>query len=69
MHGPTALGEPKNNPGRPVLARSGENSPKNSRMSLRTAGWTITLAEIAKKLGKKALEEIANIVKPDTLLA
>ena len=27
-----------------------------------------TLAEIAKRLGKKALEEVANIVKPDTLL-
>jgi hypothetical protein len=28
-----------------------------------------TLAEIGKKLGKQALEEIAAIVKPDTLLA
>jgi putative transposase len=27
-----------------------------------------TLAEIGKKLGKQALEEVANIVKPDTLL-
>jgi putative transposase len=27
-----------------------------------------TLAEIGKKLGKKALEEVATIVKPDTLL-
>ena len=27
-----------------------------------------TLAEIGKKLGKKALEEVANIVKPDTIL-
>jgi len=34
-----------------------------------TDGERRTLAEIAKKLGKKALEEIANIVKPDTLLA
>jgi hypothetical protein len=27
------------------------------------------LAEIGQKLGKKALEEVANIVKPDTILA
>jgi hypothetical protein len=27
-----------------------------------------TLAEIGKKLGKQALEEVANIVKPDTIL-
>jgi hypothetical protein len=29
----------------------------------------ITLAEIGKKLGKQALEEVASIVKPDTILA
>jgi transposase len=28
-----------------------------------------TLAEIAKKLGKKALEAVAHVVKPDTILA
>ncbi|HSX79354.1 MAG TPA: helix-turn-helix domain-containing protein [Candidatus Saccharimonadia bacterium] len=28
-----------------------------------------TLAEIGQKLGKKALEDVANIVKPDTILA
>ena len=28
-----------------------------------------TLAEIGKKLGKKALAEVAHIVKPDTILA
>jgi putative transposase len=28
-----------------------------------------TLAEIGKKLGQKALEEVAHIVKPDTILA
>src|ERR1043166_6970830 len=28
-----------------------------------------TLAEIGKKLGKPALEEVASIVKPDTILA
>jgi putative transposase len=28
-----------------------------------------TLAAIGKKLGKKALEEVAQIVKPDTILA
>ena len=28
-----------------------------------------TLAEIGKRLGKKALEEVASIVKPDTILA
>jgi hypothetical protein len=27
-----------------------------------------TLAEIGKKLGKKVLEEVATIVKPDTIL-
>src|SRR5256885_6875471 len=27
------------------------------------------LAELAQKLGKKALEEVATIVKPDTILA
>jgi putative transposase len=29
----------------------------------------ITLAEIAHRLGRKALEDVANVVKPDTLLA
>ena len=29
----------------------------------------ITLAEIAHRLGRNALEEVANVVKPDTLLA
>ncbi len=29
----------------------------------------LTLAEIGKKLGKQALEEVATIVKPDTILA
>ena len=33
-----------------------------------TDGERKTLAEIAKRLGKKSLEEVANIVKPDTLL-
>ena len=28
-----------------------------------------SLAEIGKKLGKQALEEVANIVKPDTILS
>jgi hypothetical protein len=28
-----------------------------------------TLAEIAKRLGRKALQEIARVAKPDTLLA
>jgi putative transposase len=28
-----------------------------------------TLAEIGKRLGRKALEEVASIVKPDTILA
>ena len=28
----------------------------------------ITLAEIAQRLGRKALEDVANVVKPDTLL-
>ena len=34
-----------------------------------TDGERKTLAEIGKKLGKKALEEVANIVKPATILA
>ncbi len=34
-----------------------------------TDGERKTLAEIGKKLGKKALEEVANIVKPETILA
>ena len=33
-----------------------------------TDGERKTLAEIGQKLGKKALEEVANIVKPDTIL-
>ena len=28
----------------------------------------VTLAEIAHRLGRKALEEAANVVKPDTLM-
>ena len=34
-----------------------------------TDGERTTLAEIGQKLGKQALEEVANIVKPDTILA
>ena len=34
-----------------------------------TAAERQTLAEIGKKLGKKALEAVAQIVKPDTILA
>jgi len=34
-----------------------------------TDGERKTLAEIGQKLGKKALEEVATIVKPDTILA
>jgi putative transposase len=34
-----------------------------------TDGERKTLAEIGKRLGKHALEEIATIVKPDTILA
>src|SRR5437588_3742263 len=32
-------------------------------------GERMTLDEIGQKLGKKALEEVASIVKPDTILA
>ena len=39
----------------------------NGRLRL-TDGERKTLGDLAKKLGKKALEEVANIVKPDTLL-
>ena len=38
------------------------------RRLLLTDGERQTLAEIGKRLGKKAQEEVANIVKPDTLL-
>jgi hypothetical protein len=34
-----------------------------------TDGERTTLAEIGQKLSKQALEEVANIVKPDTILA
>ncbi len=34
-----------------------------------TDGERRTLAEIGKKLGKKALEEVASIVRPETILA
>ena len=33
-----------------------------------TDGERVTLAEIAHRLGRKALEEVANVVKPDTLM-
>src|SRR5262245_58908411 len=38
------------------------------RLRLRD-GERKALAEIGKKLGKKALEEVASLVKPDTILA
>lgn len=34
-----------------------------------TDGERKTLAEIGKKLGKQALEDVASTVKPDTMLA
>jgi len=34
-----------------------------------SAGERKTLAEIGQKLGKQALQEVATIVKPDTILA
>ena len=34
-----------------------------------TDGQRKTLAEIGKKLGRKILQEVANIVSPDTVLA
>ena len=40
----------------------------NGRLKL-TDGERITLAKIGKKLGRKALAEIANIVRPDTILS
>jgi putative transposase len=39
-----------------------------SRVRL-TDGERTTLADIGQKLGKKALEDVATIVKPDTILA
>ena len=33
-----------------------------------TVAERVTLAEIAHRLGRKALEDVANVVKPDTLL-
>jgi hypothetical protein len=39
-------------------------------MRLRLAGpERVTLAEIAKRLGRKALKDIAQMAKPDTILA
>ncbi len=40
----------------------------NGRVQLRDSDRKV-LAEIGQKLGKKALEEIATIAKPDTILA
>ena len=40
----------------------------NGRVRL-SDGERKTLAEIGQKLGKQALEEVATIVKPDTILA
>ena len=34
-----------------------------------TDGERTTLAEIGKRLGKKAVEEVVNIVRPETILA
>jgi putative transposase len=34
-----------------------------------SGGERSTLAEIAKRLGRKTLQEIARVAKPDTLLA
>src|SRR6476646_84703 len=36
---------------------------------LRSEGEKATMAEIAQRLGRKALEELAAVAKPDTLLA
>ena len=33
-----------------------------------TVAERVTLAEIAHRLGRKALEDVANVVKPDTLM-
>ena len=38
------------------------------RVQLSDGDWK-RLAEIGKRLGRKALEEVASIVKPDTILA
>ena len=35
---------------------------------LLTDGEKATLAEIAHRLGRKALEEVANVMKPDTIM-
>jgi hypothetical protein len=35
----------------------------------RTDAERMTLAEIAHRLGRKALEDVANVLKPDTLLS
>ena len=40
----------------------------NGRLRL-SDGEKATLAEIAKRLGRKALQDIARVAKPDTLLA
>ena len=48
-------------------------SPKTGSSKLKTPlrltdAERMTLAEIAYRLGRKALEDVANVVKPDTLL-
>ena len=43
-------------------------SKLRSRPRLRlTDAERVTLAEIAHRLGRKALEDVANVMKPDTL--
>jgi putative transposase len=48
-----------------------ENRIMKSQLKIRlrlTDAERITLAEIAHRLGRKALEDVANVVKPDTLM-
>ena len=48
-----------------------ENRIMKSQLKIRlrlTDAERITLAEIAHRPGRKALEDVANVVKPDTLL-
>ena len=46
-----------------------DTSPVQSAPSFLTVRERSTLAEIAKRLGRKALKEVARVAKPDTLLA
>ena len=59
-----------------LLARNEYLAAENRILRAQIKGWLLlsdaekaTLAEIAQRLGRKALEELSAVAKPDTLLA